>query len=66
MNEAILSEIDGFLAETGMKPYRFGFLAVRNGRLVERLRGGRPIQMDTAARVRDFIKTERRKRRVAA
>jgi len=40
MTDALLSEIDDFLRETGMGEYRFGLRAVRNGRLVERLRAG--------------------------
>lgn len=60
MTEAILSEIEDFLRDTGMKPYRFGYLAVRNGRLVDRLREGRPIQMDTAMRIREFMKAARK------
>jgi len=73
MNASLLSEIDAFLRETGMSEYRFGFLAVRNGRLVERLRAqttarGRPARVwpDTEDRIREFIATERKLRRSAA
>lgn len=73
MHEQLLSEIDTFLRETGMREYRFGFLAARNGRLVERLRAGltphgKPVRIwpDTEAQVRAFIAAERKKRRVAA
>ncbi len=67
MADTLLSEIDDFLNETGMKEYRFGFLAVRNGRLVERLRAGetpkgRPVRIwpETAKQIRDFMRAERR------
>lgn len=73
MNTTLLSEIDAFLEETGMAPYRFGYLAVKNGRLVERLRagqtpGGRPVRIwpDTEKQIRAFIRAERAKRRRAA
>lgn len=73
MADTLLSEINNFLSETGMKEYRFGFLAVRNGRLVERLRAGqtpngRPVRIwpETAKQIRDFMRAERRKARVAA
>lgn len=73
MNKPLLTEIDDFLRETGMGEYRFGFLAVRNGRLIERLRAeatpkGRPARIwpDTEERIRSFIATERKRRQVAA
>lgn len=59
----LLSEIEAFLAETGMSAYYFGILAATNGRLVDRLRGGRKIWPDTEARVRAFIRHERKARR---
>lgn len=70
----LLSDIDAFLAETGMGEYRFGYLAARNGRLVERLRAGttpergKPvwIRPETEQQVRDFMAVERSKRGVAA
>lgn len=62
MRQNILTEIRDFLSETGLSAYRFGFLAVRNGRLVERLEAGKRIWPETEAEVRAFIRTERRKR----
>jgi hypothetical protein len=69
MSTKLLSEIDEFLRETGMTEYRFGFLAAKNGRLVERLRQGstpvkgKPVRVwpETVQQVRDFMKAERRK-----
>lgn len=74
MTDTLLPEIEEFLRETGMSAYRFGFLAAKNGRLVERLRegttpNGKPVRIwpETAKQVRDFIRAERRKRaKVAA
>jgi hypothetical protein len=73
MTDKLLSEIEQFLAETGMTEYRFGFLAARNGRLVERLRAGvtpqgKPVRIwpETEKQVRAFIAAERRKRDRAA
>lgn len=66
MHGSLLKEIDALLAETGMTEYRFGILAVSNGRLVERLRADGRIWPDTEARVRAFIAAERQKRRVDA
>lgn len=62
MRPNLLSEIGDFLRETGLSEYRFGFLAVRNGRLVERLREGGRIWPDTEDKVRAFIIAERRMR----
>jgi hypothetical protein len=70
MAENLLSEIEEFLSETGMKEYTFGFHAARNGRLIERLRAGatpiegRPVRIwpETAKQIRDFMRTERRTR----
>ncbi len=55
MNAPLLSEIDRFIAATGMSDFRFGISAVRNGRLVERLRAGRRVWPETEAQVRAFI-----------
>lgn len=62
MRQNIITEIRDFLSETGLSAYRFGFLAVRNGRLVERLEAGNRIWPDTETKVRAFILSERRRR----
>lgn len=62
MTERLLSEINHFLAETGMKEHRFGFQAVRNGRLVERLRAGGRIWPEAERQVRAFMIAERKAR----
>lgn len=73
MTTTLLREIDEFLQDTGMGEYRFGLLAVQNGRLVERLRAGqtptgRPARIwpETEDRIRAFMQTERARRESAA
>ena len=51
------------MVEAKLGPHRFGILAVRNGRLVERLREGRPILNSTEQQVRDFMRQHRSKAR---
>lgn len=65
MRQNLITEIKEFLAETGLSAYRFGFLAVRNGRLVERLESGKRVWPETEAEVRAFIRSERRRRDMA-
>lgn len=72
MSTKLLSDIDAFLAETGMGEFRFGLLAVNNGRLVERLRAGttpkgRPVRVwpETEMQIRAFMMAERQKRAAA-
>lgn len=59
MAKSLISEIDQFLAESGMPEYRLGWLAVNNRRLVERLRAGGRIWPDTEEKVRAFIASQR-------
>jgi len=65
MSNDLLTEIDKFLAETGMGEHRFGLLAANNGRLVERLRtprqNGQPSRVwpETEEQVRSFIASRR-------
>lgn len=63
MRNTLLSDIEIFRRETGMAEYRFGFLAVKNGRLIERLRDGRRIWPDTEAKVRAFMRQYRAENR---
>jgi hypothetical protein len=53
--ENLLNEIDAFKQETGLSDFRIGFLAARNGRLVERLRNGGRVWPETEEQVRAFI-----------
>jgi hypothetical protein len=65
MSNALLSDIETFLRETGMGEYRFGLLAAKNGRLVERLRAprsnGRPARVwpETEVEIRAFMRSHR-------
>jgi hypothetical protein len=65
-HDPILISIERFLADTGMSASYFGEKAVRNSKVVARLRGGRPIQDDTAARLRAFMASEMAVRKAAA
>ena len=70
MSNALLIDIEAFLTETGMGEYRFGLVAAKNGRLVERLRHGRPngrparVWPETEAEIRSFMTSELERRRV--
>lgn len=74
MTNTLLSDIERFLADTGMGEHRFGYLAARNGRLLERLRSGttakrgKPVRVwpETEQQIRDFMAAERERRSVAA
>lgn len=59
MKSELLIEIDRFLAAENIGEHRFGILAAKNGRLVERLRLGGRIWPETAEQVREFM-AERR------
>lgn len=59
MKSDLLSEIDRFLIVENIGEHRFGILAAKNGRLVERLRSGGRIWPETAEQVRAFM-AERR------
>lgn len=64
MSAPLLSDIDKFQRETGIGDFRFGFLATKNGRLMERLRSGRRIWPETETKIRAFMIAERRQRSV--
>lgn len=66
MANDLLTQIDEFLVETGMGDARFGLLAARNSRLMERLRQGvtpkgKPvlIRPETEQQIRQFMETRR-------
>jgi hypothetical protein len=58
MTTKLLSEIDEYLAASGLSGYTFGLRAAHNGRLVQRLRSGGRVWPETEALVRDFIRSE--------
>lgn len=47
------------MQEAGIGPHRFGILAIKNGRLVERLRSGGRVWPETEQKIRSFIETHR-------
>lgn len=51
----LLTDIEAFLARTGMGASYFGKRAAGNSELVRRLREGRPLQTNTERRVRVFM-----------
>lgn len=71
MTSSLLSDIEIFLAETGMTEASF-CRATGNGRLFERLRKvgkrGKPGRLwpETERQIRDFMAVQRAARRVAA
>ncbi len=56
---AVLTEIEDFLAATGMAPTTFGKDAVNDGHFVARLRGGSNITIGTIDRARSFMEGRR-------
>jgi hypothetical protein len=51
----LLVRIDAFLAQTEMKPSRFGLDAMGDGALVSQLRAGRSLSLRNAERVVRFM-----------
>ena len=56
--QTFLTEIEAFLARTKMPPTSFGTQAVKDPNFVRDLRGGRSPSLETADRVRDFIRSQ--------
>jgi phosphopantothenoylcysteine decarboxylase/phosphopantothenate--cysteine ligase len=57
--KALLTEIEAFLAETGLTATKFGIAAVNDGHLVANLRRGASVTLKTADRVRAYIGQQR-------
>lgn len=55
----LLQQIESFIADTGMKPSRFGLDAMGDGALIQQLRSGRSLTLRNASRVIDFMKSFR-------
>jgi len=53
--QTLLSEVEKFLAVSGMKDSTFGHLTVNDGKFVARLRGGSSCTLETAERIRRFL-----------
>src|SRR6476646_10667188 len=56
---ALLTEIEGFLAESGVSPTKFGLAAVNDGHLIKNLRGGASVTLKTADKVRAYMANQR-------
>jgi phosphopantothenoylcysteine decarboxylase / phosphopantothenate---cysteine ligase len=56
---ALLTEIEGFLADSGVSPTKFGLAAVNDGHLVKNLRGGASVTLKTADKVRAYMANQR-------
>ena len=56
---ALLTEIEGFLAEFGVSPTKFGLAAVNDGHLVKNLRSGASVTLKTADKVRAYMANQR-------
>lgn len=57
--ENLLTEIEEFCEEFSLGNYTFGYKAIKNGRLVDRLRNGGRVWPDTERRIRDFMSNYR-------
>lgn len=55
--QTLVQEIDAFLVLTGMKDSAFGHCTANDGKFVDRLRGGGKVTLETAERVREFIRS---------
>lgn len=66
--QELLRDVLAFIAEHGLSEITFGVYAIKDGRLVERLRRGGAIDIDKAAEVRRYMQSydPKRLRRTAA
>lgn len=60
--EKLLSEVNEFLAETGMGVSYFGKIASGNSELVKRLQAGRRVWPETEDKIRAFMSEQRQAR----
>ena len=54
-NQSIIDSIEKHCAAQGMAVSTFGRKAVNDGKLIARLRDGKPISIDTYNRINSFI-----------
>jgi hypothetical protein len=57
--ESLLGEIEAFCRRTGIAESTFGRQAVNDGKLCVRLRNGKDVTLETAAKIRSFIENQR-------
>jgi homoserine dehydrogenase len=56
------NEVEAFLTKTGMAPTTFGTKAIGDAMFMQKLRGGREPRINTAEKIRKFMKSFKRKR----
>lgn len=56
--DQLISEIDAFLARTGMAPTALGRASIGDPHLVRNLRSGRTVTLKSADKVRRFMAAE--------
>lgn len=54
--QKLLTEIEAFLAKFEMADSTFGRKSVNDGKLVARLREGSSVTLNTAARIREYMR----------
>lgn len=64
MDHSLKDDVEKFVQDSGLSEHRAGILLAKNGRLLERLREGRPILTDTVIRIRAALDAERAKRKL--
>ena len=60
--QLLLSDVEAFLAETGMEASTLGQKSVRDWKVVRRLREGGSVTLRNADRLREFMEKHRRSR----
>ena len=62
---ALIAEIGEFIKEQGIAETTFGFRAVNDGKVLDRVRAGN-VTLNTVKRIRNYMAGERAKRAAAA
>lgn len=61
--ETLIKEIEAFMAEHHMRPTMFGKLALNDPALMGSLRSGRDVKLETADRIRKYMRDYKPPRR---
>lgn len=64
--QKLLTDVDGYLARTGMAATTFGRKSVNDGKCIDRLRKGGRVWPETLKRIRDFMRANPPQRRERA
>lgn len=62
MQPSLLTDIETFMADTGLSAHRTGILLARNGKLIDRLKAGGRIWPETEALIRKNLAAEAARR----